>query len=640
MRMTFSGEDEDAYFRRRDELREQFAQWLNTHRVAGDPNDAGLLMDWKWSYADGGLDRWTVPDVHEFLFEWCPRKLSAAPADCVEIPLSVAAFVEFLADTGMLAPGSAAPPAVRQHCEGNVDAFVREMGNPAKFGMAKSLFGSVGGLEPDPDRSPDGVLQMLRQLPDLPAEAVGDTLERLARDAEPPAIAPVRLPPDSDRIAAVRATRVMGQLRAFAAYCASPGRKLTAKGNLQLADARHLVDALETGDRPKLGGVGKLRSSDQLPELSRLVALALEAGVVRRHRGRLIAVARFAELDECAAHEKVVLAAVAAGLTGPGNSFLFPGLAELHAVVDAWAIALLADLLRHGSSGVELDLVDTMMGEFLQSVMPGLPGFVSAPLAGRAYEHVDALADLGVLTISGAARTKCADCGGSHQQGGHVTLTAAGVPITIELLRQVGVEVPIRPDPAEADVAAIVDLFGDLDEAELRRDVADWFAAQPDRRAAAAALAAECLAEHRATVVAMAGITMLDALAADHAVEVIQPHLGGPHDGLVVQWLVDMNVLDPASVDPARIMSGLIDVLAAGMDAGGPEEVVAYFSDGEPDGGAEILDHIWRLDHPRLPDVLGAIGGQHQVKAVAKAARKALMRHQSRLSSGSTGAPR
>jgi hypothetical protein len=87
-------------------------------------------------------------------------------------------------------------------------------------------------------------------------------------------------------------------------------------------------------------------------------------------------------------------------------------------------------------------------------------------------------------------------------------------------------------------------------------------------------------------------------------------------------------------------MSGLIDVLAAGMDAGGPEEVVAYFSDGEPDGGAEILDHIWRLDHPRLPDVLGAIGGQHQVKAVAKAARKALMRHQSRLSSGSTGAPR
>ncbi|GAA1256612.1 hypothetical protein GCM10009609_19720 [Pseudonocardia aurantiaca] len=630
MRMTFGEEDEDAYFRRRDELGEQFAQWVNTHRVAGDPNDAGLLMDWKWSYADGGLDRWTVPDVHEFLFEWCPRKLSAAPADCVEIPLSVAAFVEFLADTGMLAPGSAAPPTVRQHCERNVGAFVREMGNPANFGMAKSLFGSVGALEPDPDPSPDGVLQMLQQLQDVPAGAVGDTLERLARDAEPPAIPPVRPPPDSDRIAAVRATPVMGQLRALAAYCASPGRKLTAKGNLQVADARHLVDALETGDDPTMGSVRKLQSSDQLPELSRLVALALEAGVVRRHRGRLVAVARFAELDECAAHEKVVLAAVAGGLIGPANSFALPVLAELHAVVDAWAIALLAELLRHSSSGVEVDLVGTMMGEFLHSVMPGLPDFMTALLVGRAGDHVDALVDLGVLTFSG----------GSQQQGGHVTLTAAGVPITIELLRRAGVEVPIRPEPADADVAAIVELFDHLDEEELRRDVADWLVAQPDRHAAAAALAAECLAEHRATVTAMAGITMLDELAAEHAVEVIRAHLGGPHDGLVVQWLIDMDVLDPASVDPARFMSGLIDVLAAGLDAGGPEEVVAYFSDGVADGGVEILDQIWRLDHPRLPDVLGAIGGQHQVKAVAKAARKALMRHQSRVSSGSTAAQR
>src|SRR5206468_1540519 len=132
---------EDAYFRRRDELGEQFAQWLDTHGVAGDPNDAGLLMDWKRSYADGRLDNWSVPDVHEFLIEWCPRKLSATPADCAEIPLSVAAFVEFLAHTGMLAPGSAAPPTIRKHCERNVDRFVREMGDPTNFGMAKSLFG-------------------------------------------------------------------------------------------------------------------------------------------------------------------------------------------------------------------------------------------------------------------------------------------------------------------------------------------------------------------------------------------------------------------------------------------------------------------------------------------------------------------
>jgi hypothetical protein len=49
MRMTFDAEDEHAYYRTRDELGGRFAQWLNTHGMPGDPNDAGLLMDWKWS---------------------------------------------------------------------------------------------------------------------------------------------------------------------------------------------------------------------------------------------------------------------------------------------------------------------------------------------------------------------------------------------------------------------------------------------------------------------------------------------------------------------------------------------------------------------------------------------------------------
>jgi hypothetical protein len=45
MRMRFSIEDERAFSARRDELGEQFARWLNAQNVPGDPNDAGLLMD-------------------------------------------------------------------------------------------------------------------------------------------------------------------------------------------------------------------------------------------------------------------------------------------------------------------------------------------------------------------------------------------------------------------------------------------------------------------------------------------------------------------------------------------------------------------------------------------------------------------
>ena len=102
----------------------------------------------------------------------------------------------------------------------------------------------------------------------------------------------------------------------LADYCAPPGRPLTGKGNLRLADAWHLVAALDTGDDPELGGHRKLQSAEDLPSLHRLVGLALEAGVVRRQQGKLVAVARFAGLDEVTAYEKVVRTAVAARTCG------------------------------------------------------------------------------------------------------------------------------------------------------------------------------------------------------------------------------------------------------------------------------------------------------------------------------------
>lgn len=73
----------------------------------------------------------------------------------------------------------------------------------------------------------------------------------------------------------------------FAAYRTGSGRELTAKGNLRLADARHLVDALHTGDDLTVGGHRALQSADQLPELSRILDLALEAGVLQEHGRRL-----------------------------------------------------------------------------------------------------------------------------------------------------------------------------------------------------------------------------------------------------------------------------------------------------------------------------------------------------------------
>ncbi len=604
--MHFDSDDEDAFLARRDELGKQFATWLTTQKVPGDPNDAGLLMDWKWSYGDGQLDRWTVTDVHEFLFMWCPRKLSADPRDCADIPRSVAAFVEFLAHTGLLGRGADPPSRVRKFCETSTAKFVREMGDPANFGMAKSLFG--GGIGPVPDGSGDDLAAIRRQLEQLPAVDLAEGLSDLDDDGPPAVIGPVRLPPADDRTVAIRIAPTMRKLLLLADFCAPPGRALTSSGALQLTDAGHLVEALGTGDDLVHG----LRSADDLPELSRLVNIAMDARAIHHRRGRLLAVHRFAELDEVETYEKVVRAALG---WPPGEE---PD-------DDGHAVPILLELLdpETGADGVAVDALVESIHELEAESSFGLSRLIPSRIDEQVAADLDLLVDLGLVSRTG-------DVG---KLDDHLTITAAGIPIAVELARAIGIEVVLQPDPATAGTAEIVDLIGLVDEPEWGRVAAAWLAAQPDPAAAGHALVGEVTAEARSPVMVLTGLEAIGPVLGAGAADAVRARLGSHHDGLVLHWLMGRAELDPSTVDPARYLSGLVDVLAAVLDAGDSADIVAFLGAGDSAGHLALLGEIWRIDHPRLPEVLETIGAQHPVKAVAKAARKALVRYRSRLAS-------
>ena len=145
--MTFGAEDEQAYTLRRDELAGRFAEWARHERPEAAAADVALLLDWKWGYGDGRLDRWRPTDVEEFLLGWCPRKV-AAPPDLVEsIPHSVGAYVDFLAQEGLLAPGCS-PSAVQGSCADLGPRFHHAMAD------ATSLFGQLTDEVGEPDRAP------------------------------------------------------------------------------------------------------------------------------------------------------------------------------------------------------------------------------------------------------------------------------------------------------------------------------------------------------------------------------------------------------------------------------------------------------------------------------------------------------
>ena len=100
--------------------------------------------------------------------------------------------------------------------------------------------------------------------------------------------------------AAAGKAELTGQIRSLLAWV-GPGRKLTTTGRIGLADARHLVELLGTGDTidPEIGGrVFKTRSSEDLAHLNRIVEWAKTARLVRVSSTKLITVKKNAALAE------------------------------------------------------------------------------------------------------------------------------------------------------------------------------------------------------------------------------------------------------------------------------------------------------------------------------------------------------
>ncbi|HXV92013.1 MAG TPA: hypothetical protein VD813_01840 [Pseudonocardia sp.] len=654
MAMRFTIDHEKAYRARRDELVEQFAGWLDRNLVPGDPGDAELLLDWRFAYGDGRLDRWSVTDLSEFLLGWCPRTLLSPEELWAGIPQSVAAFMQFLGDRRILAPDNENPAVLSRHCEQVTGEFVAAMRGAAASGTAEErLAGGDAAL-------PAETLAELERLTGMDSE---ELLEMLVSGTGPGVVGPVRIPSEAEQLASVRAAPVTRQIRDLAAACAAPGLPLTAKGNLRIADARRLVDELGTGDEPD-SPYGKLRSSAELPALSWLVDVAVTVRAVRRHRGRLVAVARFAQRDELDAYRAVVEAAFDVGLIDPYVHY-FPGLVPVHDFIEAGAPRLLAELLdAHGAGEgpVPVAALAGLVEEVVAVAFTGVDEFTRGWIAYRVLDQVQKLVRLGVLAVVGSGDTAggiesetegeiegttTADATATGEdadprldvfpdphdevaRAGAVALTPAGVAVAVDAVRELGYEVVLRPDPLTAQPGELVDALVMLDREAAEADLTTWFGARPDPAAAAARVVAEITAERRAPIDVVGALDLAGRVLGEHAADAVRARQGGPHDDLVTGWLLSHGHLDPETAGRDRVLASVVGVAAVVLDEEGPEGMLEFVSSGDRAHSVEMLDHLWRLDHPRVADVLEVIGGHHPDNKIAKAGRKALMQHRSR----------
>ncbi len=246
---------ESDYQSSRAELLHHFAGWRPQQASHGY---ADLALDFKYYYGDGEVLRWSVADVEELLLDWVPRKVLMPDGRYGELAAGIRDFFRFLAQTDRLAPGSASLGELEAAVARCAPVMARRATDPAHYGMAK---GMIADSEP------------------------------------PPIVVPYR--PEADLSEAARiaeASLAYRRLCALHDYFSEP-RPLTQRGNLRLADARHLVEVLETGDRMDevIGDRQfKTKSSAELVGLVTIVEFAKRIGVLRVHRGRLVAVKRWA----------------------------------------------------------------------------------------------------------------------------------------------------------------------------------------------------------------------------------------------------------------------------------------------------------------------------------------------------------
>lgn len=643
MPLVFGPDEEKEFHAAQVALLDRFETWLGDARRlapadrAATAADAALALDWKWGDAGGDLGRWTTADVGEFLLDWCPRKLSASAEDSATIPASLAAFMAFLDADALLSTGSSPVRDLIDEAIGLADGFVDAMGDPSNFGMAKSLFASAAADGIDLE-DPDQLQAFMEEFNARPEEERRRIIPDTAFPAPKKPVLPPVAPPDDDTVAASRAAApILAKFAALAEF-AGAGRKLTQKGNLTLADARALVDLLQTGDvmDPDFGSrTFKTTSAAELGGLRHIFLWARKAGVVRVAHGRMHATKRGLAIakDPAAFFDRAVDGLLAAGpLASQRKLDGWLAWPEVIGLLDQLAVGLLVGPYAGQRPFPIEDLYEQATDAVLTTFRFSRTSDddVARWVADDVADIVDAFELAGMVRRLDAVAPEGDDAMISRRRhGGTVELTPAGVVTARRLLVEAGYEAPTAGRFTDASATELF-LGTDADDfAVLAAEIEAWRRRRtPEQAAAELAAAVRALDDPALANLALAVLGEIDLDIAGPQVRALATH--PERRGFAMCWLVDHGLEGAdALFDPGDVAS-FVDVLAQRLVTRGPDGLCDTLAlAGDHEHQVAVLGELWRSPSPATEVVLAAIGEVHPVKAVAKAARKALFKRRS-----------
>jgi DNA-nicking Smr family endonuclease len=498
---VFGPDDLEAYAAVRDRLRLHIVAWARRRGMHAEPSLVAAALDHKHG-VDGRLGHWTRTHVADALAVWFPRTVALLEDDREAVPVALHALVGFLADQDWLDPHSDTPTDLHAQITDSTPALHDALDDERNHDLG--TFWAVQMLRHGvPTADPTAVSRFLQQVTtgELQVDrAALAEITRRQRTEEPDAagdppeltgeLPPVLLPGAATMLAAADSSVALARLRAFTRWVRA-GRAVTREGKLLLGDAKAVADALDLDHFSR----DRARTSDELPEITLLMAWARQARLVRVVHGRLLQVRSSAPLLSRPIELWRRAFEAVGGIGehfGGSNVFGAPSLFGM-SLGDAFPI-LLRLLYAGGGDPVPLELFHRVVRDAVNRRM----GCVVDDLAGDAEHRLwrrDVTALLDALELLGAVHLEESIDGDDHDRlialAGRddpdptlVSLTPIGLWGVREMLTDLGVHAPLVGELADEEIEYVC-----VRASALRRDIAEaeltaWVQARRPRVAA------------------------------------------------------------------------------------------------------------------------------------------------------------
>lgn len=588
MRLRFGTHDFHSYIDTRSALLDELHEWLAGDEPECDDvvSDVKCFLDWRYRESVGALDEFELGDVSEFLLRWCPRLLSGRPDAAINLCFAVGAYLDFMAATGRLVGGTDRAARLRRLVDDLVPTVLAEVREPT---------------------TPDGSARAsdLYQLPFLYLP-----------------------PPSADVVAAAVATPYLSKLHALRDYAGVEGKELTDRGHLEVADGRALVDLLATGDviDLKIGSITiRTESTANLHRLNFILDVALEAGVVGVRQHRLVPEPGWETLDPVA-QAKTLFAAVIKH--GPLQSLSLESGAdeELSTLLDHGIVHWLVPLLARDGDELPFEsLIEWVEMVLIQQAgwhWPDEEMLLEDALEQNLGHLLAVLREAGVVQWTHRREVRQI-LGPATWIGGLVALTPLGRHIVPDHLAASGYRLRRLDRIGDWDAGDLLETLVQLETSTHAALIANWRPDLPPGERAR--MFTEAIVASPSAAGRVAGIKALDSFGVAVAEPLVRQLLDTPVAGHAALWLISHQRAEAATLSSFVDIAVLVDALA--VDAEEPERLCAFF------GGLyepfNLLEEMWRHPAPETALVLDALGHHLQDRSLAKAARKAAVKHRS-----------